>query len=89
MTDQERQATILQLVMEPLRQALLKENLDEENIITEFAQIIRSPDTRPADKLRAIELVSKWAGWVRPETKNLNIKSITVGTELPAELEDM
>ena len=76
-----------EFMQETLKEALIRAGLDEDSILTQYKQILESSDTRPADKLRAIEFVSKWAGWNAPEKKEVKIDGINIGVEEPEDIE--
>lgn len=74
---------ILAKVVEPLRKALIEHDLTEDNVVKIFASILNDEKARPADRLRAIEIYSKWAALAAPETKVIDLKGVSIGVKEP------
>ena len=79
----EKQLKILEKVTAPLREALLKYEVTEDSIIDIYSKILKGEKTKDADKLRAIELFSKWTGLAQPEEKKIKVEGISIGVKEP------
>ncbi len=77
----DKQLQVLEKVTKPLRDALIKYEVTEDSIIDIYAKILKADKTRDTDKLRAIELFSKWTGLAQPEEKIIKVSGIKIGVK--------
>lgn len=75
MTDQADKS--MGLVLKPLRQALKQKGITEEYIIDEMKKILDGENM--SAKMRALELLSRWASWNAPDKHIVKHESITIG----------
>ena len=74
----EKKRQILEKVQEVLRDALIAHDVTEDSVIKVFSQILFDKNARDADRLRAVEIFSKFAGLAAPETKIHKFEGIKV-----------
>ena len=67
----------LGLVLKPLKKALEEQGINEDFIVKEMKRMITQEESLPA-KIRALELMSKWAGWNQPEKHVVTTETITI-----------
>jgi ATP-dependent RNA circularization protein (DNA/RNA ligase family) len=73
-----RQTQALEMILEPLRKAMLQCDLNEETVIQEMNTMFKSNQTSDTTKLKIIDIISKWGQWYAPKEHNINIKKIVI-----------
>ena len=73
-----RQAQALEMVLTPLRNALLENDLDEENIVKKMKALFDDETVRPSDKLTIIKMIAGWGQWDAPKQVEHSVKKIVI-----------
>lgn len=76
----------LEFVSDILRQAMLSNGINEQNVMAVMSEIMFDRSNRPADRLRSVEIFSKLAG-LTVERKKIEISGVNIGLETPEDLD--
>jgi len=77
----------LEFMNAELRAACEANGITTDNVLGVYSSILYNEGSRDADRLRAIEMFSKWAGYAAPEKKDITIHEIQIGDEGPDDLD--
>ena len=77
----DKQLKVLEKITQPLRDALIKYEVTEDSVVKVFAGILTNEKGRDADRLRAVEIFSRWSGLAQPEEKIIKVSGIKIGVE--------
>jgi hypothetical protein len=68
-------------MQDELREALAEYDFTPTSLVSEFVTMFQSGETRPADKIRIGELLSKWGGLNAPEKIDITKKEVVIGLD--------
>ena len=66
---------IMESMNKEIRSSLIANGVNADSVIEEFASILFGDDTRSADKIRCIELFTKWGGYNAVEKKEFDLRN--------------